>query len=162
MQRLFLSVFAVALPAFTIGVRGHTEPASIQGGWRTVEVTVPGPNGRTFTNTQPNLTIVTAKHYSRVEIHAEGPRPILADADKATADDLRAAWGPFFAEAGTYEVAGTLMTMRPIVAKNPAAMVRGAYRTYTFKLAGDTIWVTAQGSEKGPVDQVKIKAVRVE
>ena len=137
---------------------------SLQGVWQTVEVTFTGPGARTITIPEPraNLLIVTGKHYSRVEIHAEGPRPILADADKATADDLRAAWGPFFAEAGTYEVAGNLMTMRPIVAKNPAAMVRGAYRTYTFKLAGDTIWVTAQGSEKGPVDQVKIKAVRVE
>ena len=162
MQRLFLSAFAVALPAFTIGVGGHAEPASIRGGWRTVEVTVPGPNGRTITNSQPNLMVVTAKHYSRVEIHADDPRPILTDVGKATADDLRAAWGPFFAEAGTYDVTGNLITMRPIVAKNPDAMVRGAYRTYTFKLAGDTIWVTAQGSEKGPVDQVKIKAVRVE
>ena len=163
MQRLVLSAFAVALPAFTIGVRGHTAPGSIQGGWRTVEVTVPGPNGRTIANTQPNLIILTAKHYSRVEIHTETPRPILADVGKATADDLRAAWGPFVAEAGTYEVTGgDLITMRPIVAKNPAAMVRGAYRTYTYKLAGDTLLITARGSETGPVEQLKIKAVRVE
>ena len=164
MNRLFLSAFAVALPAFTIGVGRHSDAASIRGGWRTVEVTIPGPNGRTYTNIQPNLTIVTARHYSRVEVHAENPRPILADVGNATADDLRATWGPFVAEAGTYEVTGgNVIIMRPIVAKNPAAMARGAYSTYSYKVAGDTLWVTAQSTEKGPVvDQVKIKAVRVE
>ena len=35
---------------------------------------------------------------------AERPRPVLADAAKADADELRATWGPFVAEAGTYEL----------------------------------------------------------
>ena len=49
---------------------------------------------------------------------------------KATADELRAAWGPFVGEAGTYEVTtGNVITMRPIAAKNPAAMVPGAFIT---------------------------------
>ena len=44
-----------------------------------------------------------------------------------------------------YEVtAGNLITMRPIVAKNPATMAPGAFVTYSYKLAGDTLWVTFQ------------------
>jgi hypothetical protein len=126
-----------------------------------VEVTVPGPG--TITNLQPNLTILTAKHYSRVEVHTDNPRPILTDVEKASADELRAAWGPFVAEAGTYEVSGDVITMRPIVAKNPASMAHGAYSTYTYKLSGDTVWVTAKSTDKGPVtNPVKIKAIRVE
>ena len=50
-----------------------------------------------------NLTIIAPRHYARVEVQSDGPRPIPADISKATADELRAVWGPFVAEAGTYE-----------------------------------------------------------
>jgi hypothetical protein len=162
MNRLILSTLGAALPALTIGVTRHAEAGSIRGAWRTVEVTVPGPNGVTHTSVQPNLVIVTAKHYSRVEVHA-GARPILTDVATATADDLRAAWGPFVAEAGTYDVTGDVITMRPIVAKDPAATARATFRVFSYKVAGDTIWLTAERTEKGPVaERVKVKAVRVE
>jgi hypothetical protein len=54
----------------------------------------------------PSLGILTAKYYSRVEIHGQEPRPSLPDAAAATAERLRATWGPFFAEAGTHELSG--------------------------------------------------------
>jgi hypothetical protein len=163
MKRLFLSAIAAALPTLTTGVANPPNAGSIQGSWRTVEVTLPGPNGRVFTNIQPNLTIVTAKHYSRVEVHAESPRPTVEDAAHATADELRAVWGPLFAEAGTYQLNGNVITMRPIVAKNPAAMTQGAFGAYAYKVVGDTLWITPQRTDKGPVtDPVKVKAVRVE
>jgi hypothetical protein len=94
---------------------------SIQGVWRIVEATISGPGARTIAfGDRPNLTIITARHYSRVEVQSDGPRPILADVAKASADELRAAWGPFVSEAGTYEVApGGVVTMRPIASKNP-------------------------------------------
>jgi hypothetical protein len=76
---------------------------------------------------------------------------------------LRSTWGPFAAEAGTYEIAGNLITMRPVAAKNPAAMVPGAFSTWSYKLAGDTLWVTAQRNQNGPsVNPVTVKSVRVE
>ena len=139
---------------------------SLQGVWQTVEVTHTGPGARTITipEPRPNLMIVTARHYSRVEVHTEGPRPIPADMTKASADELRAAWGPFVGEAGTYEITnGNVITMRPLAAKNPAAMVPGALITYSFKLDGDAIWVTQQRNQDGPfADPVTIKAVRIE
>lgn len=139
---------------------------SIQGAWQAAEVTVTGPEARTITipEPRPNLIVFTARHYSRVEIHAEGKRPVPPDMTRATAGELRALWGPFVGEAGTYELAaGNLMTMRPIVAKNPAAMAPGAFVTYSYKLAGDTLWVTFQKNQSGPiVDPVTVKAVRVE
>ena len=87
-----------------------------------------------------------------------------ADVAKATADELRAVWGPFVGEAGTYEVTdGSVITMRPLAAKNPAAMVAGAFITYSYKLDGNTIWVTQQRNQQGPfANPVTIKAVRVE
>ena len=70
----------------------QSKQESLQGVWQTVEVVVSGPGSRTIEipEPRPNLTVVTAKYYSRVEVHAEGPRPIPADVTKATADELRA------------------------------------------------------------------------
>jgi len=148
------------------GVAGQSKRGSLQGVWQTMEVTVTGPGARAIRipEPRPNLIIVTARHYSRVEVHSEGPRPMPADVTKASADELRAAWGPFIAEAGTYELTdGNAITMRPLVAKNPAAMSPGAFITYSYKLDGDTLWVTAKRDRNGPiVNPVTVKAVRVE
>ena len=134
--------------------------------WQAVEVTITGPGARTIVIPQPrpNLTIFTGRHYSQVHVDAEGPRPVLADVTKASADDLRAVWGPFVGEAGTYEVTnGSVITMRPIAAKNPAVMRPGSFITYSYKLDGDTMWVTEQRNQKGPfANPVTVKAARVE
>jgi len=162
-SKVLASLSAVAA-LITASPAGFSSPAVLQGVWKTVEVTVSGPAAQTFTNVQPNLTILTAGHYARVEVHADSPRPIIADAAKATADELRATWGSFFAEAGTYELTGpNEMTMRPIVAKNPASMAAGVYTVFSYKLQGNTIQVTTVRDQKGPIPvPVTIKAVRVE
>jgi hypothetical protein len=164
MKRLLLMVLGVGLLT-GLDVAGQSKSGSIQGVWQAVEVTISGPTPRTFTipEPRPNLTILTAKHYSRVQVESEGPRPILTDPAKANADELRSTWGPFAAEAGTYEITGNLITMRPIAAKNPAAMVPGAFSTWSYKLVADTLWVTAQRNQNGPsVNPVTVKCVRVE
>jgi hypothetical protein len=82
----------------------------------------------------------------------------------ATADELRAVWGPFVGEAGTYEVtADHRMTTRPIAAKNPAVMGPEVFITYSYKLDGNTIWLTQQRNQNGPfANPVTVKAVRIE
>src|SRR5262249_8083714 len=130
-----------------------------------VEVTMTGPTPRTITipEPRPNLVILTARHYSRVQVDAEGPRPVLADVAKAGADELRAVWGPFVGEAETYKIKATEITIRPIAAKTPAAMAPGAFNTWSYRLAGDTLWVTAKENQNGPIaNPVTVKAVRVE
>jgi hypothetical protein len=162
-KKLLLVVLGALL--IPTAAAAQSEHGTLQGVWQTVEVTLTGPGARTITipEPRPNLTIVTAKHYSRVEVHAEGPRPIPADVTKASADELRAVWGPFVGEAGTYEVTKNVITMRPIAAKNPAAMVPGAFIAYSYKLVGDTVWVTEQRNQNGPfANPVTIKAVRIE
>jgi len=144
---------------------GQSKSQSIQGAWQAVEVTIPGatPRTLTFPEPRPNLTVLTAGHYSRVQVEAEEPRPVIADVTKATADELRAAWGPFAAEAGTYEITGHLITVRPVAAKNPAAMVPGAFTTWSYRLDGTTLWVTAERNQNGPMaNPVTVKSVRVE
>jgi len=147
------------------GIAAQPTRGPLEGVWQSVEVTITGPGARTIVipAPRPNLMILNARHYSRVEVHAEGPRPVLSDPAKSSADELRAVWGAFVGEAGTYEVTGNVITMRPIAAKNPAAMARGAFSTYTYKLDGNPIWVTHQRSQDGPfANPITIKAVRVE
>jgi hypothetical protein len=162
----FLSGVAVGVAALVAGTAaGQSKPASIQGVWQAVEVSLPGPIPRTISvpEPRPNLTIITARHYSRVQVDSEMPRPIPADITKASADELRAVWGSFVGEAGRYEISeGNVITMRPMVAKNPAAMKPGAFTTWSYKLEGDTIWVTARTNQNGPVEPVTVKAIRLE
>jgi hypothetical protein len=163
--KLLFGVLTVGLLT-SQGIAGQSKRESIQGVWQAVEVTITGPGARTIAipEPRPNLTILTARHYSRVEDHSERPRPILADVTKASADELRAAWGPFVGEAGTYEVTtDNQMTMRPISAKNPAVMGPRVFITYSYRLDGDTMWVTQQRNENGPfANPVTVKVVRVE
>src|SRR5215510_1985941 len=130
-QKLLLVLLGAEL-LLASTVEAQTKTGSIQGVWQVVEVTMPGSTPATITvpEPRPNLTIITARHYSRVQVESEGPRPVIADVAKASADQLRAAWGPFAAEAGTYEITGNQITMRPVAAKNPAAMAPGAFTTW--------------------------------
>jgi hypothetical protein len=147
------------------GIAAQAPRGSIQGVWRIVEATTTGPGARTIAfGERPNLTIITARHYSRVEVQADGPRPILADVAKASAEELRAVWGPFVGEAGTYETApGSFITMRPIASKNPAVMGPGVFITYAYKLDGDTLSLTQQRNQNGPfTNPFTLKLARVE
>jgi hypothetical protein len=165
MCRTFNSVLAVTAVAGlgSVGFMKFRAP-SIEGVWRSVAITVTGPGARTISPLQPNLAIITAKHYSRLEIHADGPRPALADPAKASAEELREVWGPVASEAGTYETSrGNVLTTHPVVAKNPAAMEAGSYTAYAYRLAGDTLWLTVQRNQQGPVpNPVTVKLTRVE
>jgi hypothetical protein len=163
MTRLSAFLLAVGLLA-NHGAAKQMKTASIQGVWQAVEVTTTGPGARTIPipEPRPNLTIITLRHYARVAVEADSPRAPV-DAAKASADELRATWGPFAGEAGTYEMKGNVITMRPVAAKNPAVMAPGAFTTWTYKLTGDTLLVTLQGNQNGPIaSAVTVKSVRVE
>ena len=164
MKRLLIAALAAGMLA-SPGHAAQSTHASIQGVWKIVEATITGPGARTILfGERPNLTIITARHYSRVEVQSDGPRPVLAEVAKATADELRAAWGPFVAEAGTYEVTPDgLVTMRPIASKNPAVMGSGVFVTYAYRLDGGTLSLTQRRNQNGPfANPFTLKLVRVE
>ena len=159
-----LSVLSSALLIATVVKSTAGAPdAALEGVWRTVEVVVQSPTPQTF---KPGATLAVfhGRHYSRVEVHAESPRPVLKDPAAASADELRAVWGPFVGEAGTFELSGkNLVTMQAMVAKNPAAMTNGATSVYTYQRSGDTLTLTQVRTHVGPVPApVAIKLVRVE
>lgn len=143
----------------------QTAPGSIQGVWQTTEIRIAGATPRVIPVADPRafVTIFTARHYSRTEIQAEGPRTAIPDVSKATADELRALWGPVVAEAGTYEVSGETLTLHPQSSKSPAAMASGAFIFCTFKIDGNTLTIAQVRNQTGPYPSpVTFKLIRVE
>jgi hypothetical protein len=167
---LVLVVQSSPLPAQT--------PESLQGVWRPVSRTIPAttnPGDRsdpfahvpvgTQTNLQPGLMIFTARHYSRTTDTATTPRPTTPDATpgKATVEELQARWGPFQANAGTYELSGNTLTLRLMVSKDPATQRGGTFARLTVKIDGDRLWLTPIENAAGRiVAGVTTEYVRVE
>ena len=165
----------IVLVAVVMPASAQSKP-SIEGVWRVVERTITdSPAGRqdpfgafpvgTHTTLQPELMIFTGRHYSRTTDTAARPRPTTPykTPGKPTLEELQAEWGPFAANAGTYEVAGTTVTLRAIVAKNPRAQRDKNFTRLTFKLDGKYLWLTPVDNEAGPIpNPVMSKFVRVE
>lgn len=160
---IWCGALIVAMVSGTSAVRSAAESnATFQGVWRTIEVVVSGAPARTFTP-GATLAIFHGRHYSRVEVHAEQPRTPVADPSSASADQLRAVWGPFVGEAGTFEVKGDEITMQATVSKNPSAMTKGAISVYAFRRDGDTLTLTQVRTPAGPVaNPITVKLTRVE
>jgi hypothetical protein len=114
-----------------------------------VEVEITGPGARTVESPQPGLLLFTGRYYSYTFVTSDTPRPPLS-AGPATAEALATLWNPFTANAGTFEVSGSTMTRRPLVAKSPEAMAPGAFNQYSFRLTADTLWITTTATESGP------------
>ena len=152
MRPLIGVLVAITLVGHGTAAGTQSAGASLQGAWQTVKISIAGASPRELTVVQPSayLTIFTAKHYSRTEIQSDAPRPLLPDASKATADELRAVWGPVVAEAGTYDVSGDTLTLHPQASKSPAAMAPGAFIVCTFKFDGATLTIAQQRNQAGP------------
>lgn len=163
--KVLASLSAVSVTLFlatVVALTADDSRTAVDGVWRTVEVVVKGAKPQTF-KPVATLAIFHGRHYSRVEVHAEGPLPLLKDAATASADELRAVWGPFVGEAGTFDLSGNVITMQALVAKNPAAMTTGATSVYTYQRNGDTLTLTQVRTHLGPSPApATIKLVRVE
>jgi hypothetical protein len=130
--------------------------------WKVTEVTT---SGSTNASPQPGLFIFTRSHYSMVRLAGTNPRPPLTQSEvaSATADQLRAVWGPLTAQAGTYEVTGGQITTTPIVAKLPGNMKAGFSIVRSFTIQGNTLTLTDVRNTDGPAtDPTTITLARVE
>jgi hypothetical protein len=143
--------------------RGNSNSGVI-GVWRVSEIAFIGPNDRTLTTPQPGIVILTPRYYSRNLVTSDGPRPVLPPPDKVTDKQIADAFGPFIANAGTYEIRGNELTTTRITAKNPAEMRAGNFLTFTFRLVGrDTLWLTSKRDENGPLaNPTAVKLTRLE
>ena len=128
----------------------------IEGVWKVAEVVMPSSNpaekGATNSNPQPSLIIFTRGYYSQVLVPGGQPRAAVApakdpqnltDAEKiARYEQCRG----FAANSGTYEIKGSTLSIRPIVAKSVDLMTRQTPITWEFKLEGpNTLWLIPIG-----------------
>jgi hypothetical protein len=140
------------------GLGAQDSLEGFQGAWRVVEIAA---GNRVVRPPEPGLLLFTGRYYSYTLVTSEEPRP-APPAGVASAEALLAAWSPFTANAGTFEVSGSTMTRRPIVAKNPDAMGPGVFNEYSFRLQADTLWMTSSRTESGPArNPTTVKYVRL-
>ena len=111
---------------------------------------------------QAGLLVFTATRYS-MTIASTG-RPDIADMSKATADEMRALWGPMLANAGAYETSDDRITIHPIAAKIPVVMKPGASEVYQFRIEGRTLTLKQVRNARGVavVSAPVLRFVRVE
>jgi hypothetical protein len=168
MKRFALSIVFCVLSASAAFAQTKTQ---VEGVWKVAEVVTPSRNpaekGATNSNPQPGLIIFTRGYYSQVLVPGGEPRAAvepakdpqnLTDAEKIARYEQ---WGPFVANSGTYEIKGSTIIRRPIVAKNVAVMTSGTPNIQEFKLEGaNTLWLIPTGDQAST--QPRIKLTRVE
>lgn len=114
MARSLALVIALSIPLASIAPSAQS--TGLKGAWRVVAITA--ADGRTDMAPPPGLYIFTERHYSVQRVITA--RPALPE--KPSDAELLAAFGPFTANSGTYEVRGGRLTTTAMVAKNPNAM----------------------------------------
>jgi hypothetical protein len=120
-------------------------PGPLEGVWREAEIVVTGANPSSIPNPQPSLYIFTSAHYAMLGTVGDKPRQLHKALD-ATNDEKIAAYNSFFGNAGTYEVAGDTVTIRPVVARMPNFMAGGSQKLQ-FRLDGETLWLTGKSTD---------------
>jgi hypothetical protein len=109
--------------------------------------------------------IITAKHYSRTTDTAVQPRPTTsyAVAGTPTIEELQARWGPFAANAGTYELSDDTMTLRALVSKEPRDQTGDRFARLRVRLDGYVLSLTPFETSNGRIAAgVTSRYVRVE
>jgi len=86
---------------------------------------------------QPGLYIFTADHYTAVFNPGPEPRMKSAVTFQPTQDELAAQYASIIVNAGTYELSGSSVTFRPMIAKSPGFV--GGHQMSTFQVEGDTL-----------------------
>ena len=167
---LFLACDGGAVPASDPAVKAGS---LIEGVWRIADITIKGANPSTVVD-PPSVYIFMKTHYSMMRaVGAAGAERTLFKAiDPADAEKI-AAYDSFVANTGTYDLTGTVLTVRPIVAKHPNFM-GGGFDTYEVRAQSDTLWLenkstnlryrmgTGLVTSSAAVEERTIKLIRVE
>ncbi len=171
MSRILKAPILLLLFSALLSAQG-TARKPIEGVWKVVEIVVTGAGASNSPNPQPSLQILTQGHYSQIGVIGDKPRT-LYKAEEPTNAEKMAAFDSFFANAGTYEVSGSTLTIRPTIARNPNFMA-GGFTKYQFRIEGNNLWLTDKSSDtslrigqrvvpsSSPASETRTKFVRVE
>ena len=140
-----IALAALAATLLTACERGEPTEPPLEGAWSVVSIRVTGPDSAANTTVQPSLYLFGDKHYSMMRITGNQPRALAAK-DSFTDAEKLAAYDSFLANAGTYEVADSTLTIHPVVARSPNFMSGGSDK-YHFRVSGDTLWLSNKGTD---------------
>jgi len=163
MKTLLTISCALLLASGLVSAQRKSTP--LTGVWRITQVQTKGEKAATVSGSdvQPSLYIFTGEHYSITQVVGSSARPNLpADPNNGSAAELLAVYGPFAANAGTYEIQGATLTLNMSVAKNPINMAAGPGNTMSFKIDGKTLTLTSLTTRNGPAPGTVITLTRVE
>jgi hypothetical protein len=144
----------------------------LEGVWKVTEIVVTGADAATVSSPQPSQFIFAKTHYSMMYVPGNKPRS-LSKAENATDAEKLGAYDSFVANTGTYEVTGSTLTIRPIVARNPNFMA-GGFDKYQFRINGNALLLTEKSADlnlrvgqgvapsKAPISETRLTLVRVE
>ncbi len=90
---------------------------------------------------QPGQFIFTQTRYAAVWVTQSQPRTLSVNPWAPTRDEMVMHYQSFAANSGTYDVAGSRITIRPVVAKNPN--FPGGQLTYEFRIERDMLFLEA-------------------
>jgi len=139
---------SIALAALLIVVTrqqaGSSEVASLAtdlvGVWSLTAVD-PGDGSPVIQPSQPGLYIFAQDYYSAVYAPGSELRVKSATSFQPTEEEMIAQYETIIVNTGRYEISGSTVTFRPVIAKSPGFV--GGYQVSTFRIAGDTLVLTA-------------------
>ena len=134
------------------------------GAWLITETSVTTPDGTTTNeNPQPGVYIFTEQHFSNMLIPSvEGRLPFSS---QRTDEERLAAYDNFIADAGTYEISGSEITVHNIIAKEPNVMPPFSVDDdliYGYSFDGESMVLTLRGGWAPPEGEITYRLDRLE
>jgi len=171
MNRALTTILTIGVLGTILNAQGSARKP-IEGVWKVTEIVVTGADASNVPNPQPSLVIFTATHYSMMYVtDSQARKPFKAE-DPTNAEKI-AAFDSFVANTGTYDLSGTTLTIRPVVARNPGFMA-GGFDKYQFRIDGSTMTLTEKSTDlnalrdgrvvpsAAPVSETRLKLTRVQ
>ena len=135
---------------------GFAAAQKVAGAWRLDEVATTGADGKVSRFGNPNIYLFTKGHFSIIRVEGDTPRS-TESWTKMTPDQVIDTYiKQFTASGGTYEMKGDTLTMKTTIAKSPGFMARANWISYTVKVNGQTMTLTATATNEGPIKNPQI------
>lgn len=170
MRRIMIPTVAIAAVLVAAGAWRAAGPqaAALRGAWVATGWQI---NGTPVATPQRGLLVFTGSHYSMMFVPGVDARPGY-DGESLTDAEKLAAYDSFVANSGRYRVSGDTLVTSAYMAKDPNYMnawARGCSTgpcpndvALTFRVAGDTLWVSWPASFGGSGNQRTGEFRRVE
>ena len=139
---IFLGLLLTATPAWA--------QSDLNGVWEIVEATGTNDDGEwKWENVQPSLYMFMDGYYSVIGVQGNEPRLSIPEGttwDNITEEQMRSvcSGAVFYANSGTYEVSGSTLTTKPMVAKWPNFM-EGGSAMFTYQVDSDILTLSGEG-----------------